>query len=408
MLYNSMPDKGQCSLYQALQMRIRELFAWQHLPILYRFASNNLNVMPAKGLQPVNMGMCCKPYEYELSSRYSWVDSRLSDEMQNACMFSQITVGDVEWKKRNCGSTDKHLSRPETNTRSFTGEVLQINRIIADLCCGPESGLSLQEMRDEYFKNAMEALIDLIQERLIQAIFAPAYDSSAINGGIKTFLDDTNGREIDLSANPLTYQNVIQKLVSINNIRKPSETYFWFVPTSFYAVLVSLIISQDKCCNHQVMYKGQLLESGIQIDLFPNIKIVPIDDNYFPISNGKIVSAVIPEGAIAFTIRRPHTLMQNMGGATEVTEMVRQYLLQRTGNDYGQSKVLWFETYLDPSINFNMSFNAFVAVVAGRLKNNRMWRVLLNTSPSSSDAPDQVIDVQGNDIVMSSQQAAKR
>lgn len=382
--------RASCDVYIQFQRTVREIFSFRNVPPLYRFAASNLRVTASNTMHGLDSSRI-NPLEYALPDRYQWVDSRLGS-WGNSCIFTQMKYSGATWRKRECGSTDNNLSRADSSIRSFVGEVLDSRTLISDICCDI-STFDYEFFQREIANSLMEQLVELVHQRLLEAIFAPVYECGAgYAGSTKTFLDDTAGREIDLSTNPLSIAKVISALTEINVLTSPMEQWFWFVPYQFYSILAGLMTTAN-CCN--LLQPATIIENGattslgagLQFSMLPYIKIIPIDQSYFPVSAGKTVTALIPKGVIAFTIEKPPMLqLSGVNGGDKMTT-IRPLVTKALNTDLGESKVVWIESFRKSDINYNSEVAAFVSLVVGRLKNNRMYRILLNATPTASDDP---------------------
>lgn len=377
-------------LYVNAQERISQLLCLKGLPFFYHFATNKSETRFASTNQmpyPEMDGHVRAP------SRYAFTGSGMNS---TPCMFVYRDWGDIAWDKRICGSTDNHLTRPNERIRAFVGDLLQSRVLLENMCCDTSYvNQSLPEMLNGIFDGLMNSLVNIVTKQLITAIFAPVIEKTDAGVVTKTFTDDTT--EIDLTGN-VSITAIIGKLAGIVNTMTCAQEYYWFVPQEYYSVLAALT-STTACCSFLSIATVDMngsptsLGYGLQFSTMPFIKIFALPKENFPVNGaGKIVTALLPKGSIAWTLMAPTTLnMPSSGGVMPMDIMsLSQYAYESDPNNIGKimgsAAIKMMVANPQAALNYNGEIAAFTALVTGRLPGN-LYRVLVEAAPVPAPAP---------------------
>jgi hypothetical protein len=309
---------------------------------------------------------------------------------ENPCMFLYRDFSGVSWDKRICGSTDNHLTRPQERIRGYMGDPLQTRIVLNSMCCNTQyNNMDLSGMLDGITTNLIESLANLIVDKIIKSIFAPVTQMQ--NGVSKTvtFTDDTT--EIDLTGT-VVLQTVIAKLAAtVNTLRSPTE-FYWFVPQDYYGVFAGLR-ANIQCCslldNAVLNMNGvpTVIPDGMQLSPLSYIKIFPLPKDSFPVNGaGKIITALIPKGAVAWTIKAPSrlNLPNEMAAPIDIMALSQQQFESGNTEFLGQSAIRLLLSGENPALNYNSELAGFTTIVTGRLPAPAMYRVLVEATPASA------------------------
>lgn len=382
----TMNDLFTPDLYKITQMRIAKMMKLNGLPFFMHFCtsvrSTQFEAAPTMPVPVIN-GMVTK------GQTNFKVENPSSNE--SPCMFIYRDFSGVFWDKRICGSTDNHLSRPQERIRGYMGDPLQTRVLLNSMCCNTEyNNMDIRGMIDGITTNLIESLSSLIVDKIIKSIFAPVTQMQ--NGIAKTvtFNDDTT--EIDLTGT-VSLQTVIAKLGStVNTLAAPTE-FYWFVPRDYYGVFVGLR-ANVACCSLldnavlNINSAPMVVPDGMQLSPLSYIKIFPLPKEYFPVNGaGKIVTALIPKGSIAWTMKTlPMLNLPTTGGAEPIDLMsLSQQRFESEYTDFlGQSALRLLLSHPQPSLNYNAELAAFTSIVTGRLPASAMYRILVEATPASA------------------------
>ena len=379
-------------IYLNSMKRINQMLCLSEFAFFYHFATstNATNFTPA-GFAPSPMIATGN-----IGSKYAFTGESLNSNL-NPCMFAYRDWNDIAWDHRVCGSTDNHLTRPNERIRAFAGEVIQSRILLNNMCCDTaQMNAMLPEMLNGVFNGLMRSLIKLLKDQLIMAIFAPVVEKNSGLITTKTFEDDTT--EVDLTGT-VSLAAVLSKLSTLIDSVSCAEEYYWLVPSDYYGVLNGLTPA-SACCSTLGLAKMDMngvprdMGFGLQFANMPLMKIFPLPKKYFPVnSGGKIVTALIPKGSVAWTLTAPELLnLPNTGGASQIDIMglSQQMFESEASQTFGRSAVSMMLATPQPGLNYNGELAAFTTVVTGRLpasSSSNMYAVLVDATPAPAPAP---------------------